>query len=63
MSKLSKADSDPRVKGWQENDIRKRLDDFLARGLPVLFEGLTLGEKVLVHADFCENAIWLDVLS
>lgn len=54
-SKLGQADRDPRVRGWRDNGIRARLDEFLDRGLPVLLRDVASLEKVLVHADFCNN--------
>lgn len=53
-SKLTQADSDTRVRGWRNNGIRARLDEFLDRGLPVLLQDVASLDKVLVHADFCE---------
>lgn len=52
--KLVKADGDSRVRGWRDNGIRARLDEFLNRGLPTLLQGVASLDKVLVHADFCE---------
>lgn len=53
-SKLIKADGDSRVRGWRDNGIRARLDEFLNRGLPTLLQGVASLDKVLVHADFCK---------
>lgn len=53
-SKLIKADGDSRVRGWRDNGIRVRLDEFLNRGLPTLLQGVASLDKVLVHADFCK---------
>lgn len=53
-SKLAKVDNDPQVKGWRDNNIRARLDDFLDRGLPTLLRDVASLDKVLVHADFCK---------
>lgn len=63
VAKLKEADANPRVDGWRGNDIRKRLDNFIARGLPNLLSQSNLSEKVLVHADFCKTGNGMDLLS
>nr|POF15047.1 hypothetical protein CFP56_72151 [Quercus suber] len=55
MSKLVHADDDPRVKGWRDNGVRERLNDFLDRGLTVLLRDTATLDRVLVHADFCKT--------
>jgi len=58
-SKLERADADSRVKGWRDNNIRTRLNDFLKHGLPDLLKDMRLPKKVLVHADFvCICLLW-----
>ena len=56
-SKLSKADEDPWVRGWHDDNVRSRVDKFLAQGLhQLLSNGLGNPQKCLVHADF--SMIW-----
>ena len=56
QSKLSQADDDHQVNGWRENNVRSRLDSFLANGLhQAVSDAVSKPDKVLVHADFCKN--------
>jgi hypothetical protein len=54
VSKLNKADADPRIRGWRPNGVRERIDNFLAKGLHSAMAGLGPFKKCLVHADYCE---------
>jgi len=54
QSKLAKADADPRVNGWRENNVRSRLDKFITHGLRSIMEDMNNCRKVLVHGDFCK---------
>jgi hypothetical protein len=50
---LRKATDNKYIKGWEANGLRKRLDRFVAEGVPRQFEGLgDKGERVVTHADF-----------
>jgi len=52
---LRKADANPYIKGWHANGLRKRIDRFVAQGLPAQFEDLGSKEdRVVVHADFSQ---------
>jgi hypothetical protein len=50
---LQEADSNPYIKGWRANGVRKRLDAFVESGVPAQFKTLeSRDDKVIVHADF-----------
>lgn len=53
--KLSQADSNPRLQGWKENNIRERLEKFLQTGLKPIMNSIGDQARCLVHADFCES--------
>jgi hypothetical protein len=50
---LQQADSNPYIKGWHANGVRKRLEVFVGSGVPAQFEALeSRDDKTIVHADF-----------
>lgn len=50
---LQQADSNPYIKGWYANGVRKRLEAFVESGVPAQFEALeSRDDKTIVHADF-----------
>lgn len=50
---LKKADSNPYIKGWHLNGVRKRLEAFVGSGVPAQFRFLgSIHDKTIVHADF-----------
>ncbi|KAF1842601.1 uncharacterized protein K460DRAFT_359182 [Cucurbitaria berberidis CBS 394.84] len=58
---LQKTDSNPYIKGWHANDVRKRLDAFVKNGIPAQFKALdSKHEKTIVHADFTPNNLLYD---
>ena len=52
VSKLTKADTDPQVKGWRASGIRTRLEKFIAEGLHVVMKSMGRFPKALIHSDF-----------
>ncbi|KAI1174281.1 phosphotransferase enzyme family-domain-containing protein [Nemania sp. FL0916] len=58
---LKKADEDPHVKGWHENNVRRRLEAFLERGLSAHFTSLvSRQDRSIIHADFTTNNLLFD---
>ena len=52
---LARADTNPYIRGWQANGVRKRIDAFVDHGVHAQFLNLaSKEEKVLTHADFSE---------
>jgi len=53
---LQRADSNPYIKGWHANGVRKRLDAFVASGIPAQFKALESKlDMSIVHADFSKS--------
>lgn len=50
---LQRADSNPYIKGWHANGVRKRLEAFVESGVSAQFKALeSRDDKTIVHADF-----------
>ncbi|CAG8973049.1 hypothetical protein HYALB_00010823 [Hymenoscyphus albidus] len=58
---LRKANQNPYIQGWRANGLRERLDAFVKRGVPALFEALgSKHDRVIIHADFSNSSLkWL----
>ncbi|KAF2117036.1 kinase-like domain-containing protein [Lophiotrema nucula] len=58
---LQQADSNPYIKGWHANGVRKRLEAFVESGVPAQFKALeSRDDKALVHADFTPDNLLYD---
>ncbi|KAI3325201.1 kinase-like domain-containing protein [Xylariaceae sp. AK1471] len=58
---LSKADTNPYLKGWRANGVRERVDAFIERGLAAQFSDLTSKQdRTIIHADFTTDNVLYD---
>lgn len=55
--KLGEADDNPVMRGWKENGVRVRLDDFIDNRLDDIFKNHNDTQKVLVHGDFSKSLL------
>ncbi|KAK4101154.1 hypothetical protein N658DRAFT_566895 [Parathielavia hyrcaniae] len=61
---MKKATDNEYIKGWEANGLRKRLDKFVAEGVPNQFEDLSSKEeRVVTHADFNSSNLLFDPTS
>ncbi|KAM5450891.1 hypothetical protein MaudCBS49596_004000 [Microsporum audouinii] len=61
---LQRADNNKYIQGWRQNGIRERLEAFIERGVPAMFESLSSkDEKSILHCDFTTNNILFDASS
>jgi len=53
---LKQADSNPYIKGWHANGVRRRLEAFVENGVPTHFKALPCrDDKTIIHADFSKQ--------
>jgi hypothetical protein len=56
LMSVSQAENSPVLKGWKENGLRERVDQFIQSGIQLLLEDVDGSNRVLIHGDFSRFA-------
>ncbi|ROW05816.1 hypothetical protein VMCG_05139 [Cytospora schulzeri] len=60
QAQLEDSENSPLLKGWRTENIRERLDRFLANGVDKVLDEIDVTQRVLVHGDLTMNNMLYD---